>query len=1257
MALSTNSPTKALLAEVIRSHLAGKLVVGADTSPTGTGKTTSSSQFFHDPESFLQSIGKSTDLKVVIVASQHRYLGNYWVKGNHQLAIRFLGADEYARRLRKIAKAAPSAAAQEEEMVCDGLIPHRCPLRGNSDWQKSLLGAAERSKAITFTDYREICKGHLKEKLESSDPAQLFDACNHACPLAGGAFFGVALPHDSPDGKKGHARHPGHPRLALLTTAKFRYRAAAFYLHHGEIMVRTPDFQDIRDAVILFEEAADAFASMLGYVDEKAVSTELLSTAALAHELFNRRQFEHDWIKHFCQRTATIYLGAARDTIVQDGKWMPVNVYQQDPKHRGDYLLPVSRDRSALAMADYARYATHKETDGNGAQLSFSLLIKGVDPPETAYSPDVVKPARVDPKVAATRRAAPGNVIPMPPMTASLGPLVQAIYAMAIKPFVRFFPYTHHRAGSLTFREHVSNELNKTFQLHRPVREALRDLALSKIYSESNVKSLRDSEQDVFAEDYYYKHGIAYCEVHRPQRDATERDPLHITLNVSYPPPEQLVYNLLRQHNSIIFSSATLRLKSPYTNLNLDWILRKHLGDLAEQDGAVKHEVIDLDDPGRPELHRLKRLATDRLIEARHWEDRPLPVCIFKTSNDKEDTEYLEGYQALITEIRSLNKLHVPAIGIVMVNSYAHAEELLRRLEYAHVALNIGELYAVNTDFDRFDRPGLSTLDTWITGGEIQRGANGTPNPMREPMLFDDLEAAVSARMGPLLSRAKPLNGLVVSVIQKIGKGASFRVDLTNVKLGRCGRAYLGDGIDVDRADPCVDFNLVAFAEHPRNLVNVANYRRIAVQGVSIGGRDMQEKLTQQLRCGEFKPIQCAMKWSRFGALAVTDLTVQGAGRMTRCRTPLPVHRRFILSDKQARLVMLGLGYCSPGDLLFTPDLARIRDTCLDYWMEATIACTDEDAGAAEWVSNVYRQGGKRSARRYAELKAVRDIRTFLSQPEHYVFSSQDAFDKATAGAFQDDYGVIPQDLAVRDTALARLRQSYLRTSTMQLARASVSKRSIEIILNHGPGRLSLISYRQKLPPTRGRNPVMLLKPRELHEIAYPAADEAAVLRMLDAFQARGDVSFQVQSALDNARFMHPIRNGTHEAGDFYLLIKGFKLLLDNKTTGTGSIHNPELRGVDSVRAEVLSKTARFERGTGIKVDAFVFANSGWNLQDMWYPDVIPRCGVPVFHMDACTTLSPARMAIEFQHTLTEIVTYLATRRSAAQRRSSQADG
>lgn len=1241
MDIPLDTPTKALLATVIRAHLLGKVVIGIDPTPTGTGKTTSGSQFFNNLEAFLYGIDHNRRLKVVIVASQHRYLGNYWTPGSHQRVIRFLGAEEYARRINEVANQPIEPEEAEERMVRDGLIPHHCPLRGNRIWLKQIGMAADR-KRITLTHFRDVCGEHLTQSLPTSEPARLFEACNHACPLAGGSFFGAILPHDPKEEDGAPAPQPDRPRVALLTSAKLRYRAAAFYAtHRGEVKVRTADFQDIWDAVFMFEEAADVFEVMLGYVDEMAVSTELLNTAARAHELFSRRQFEHDWIRRAYDKTTEIYLGPSKDTVVQNGQWLPVNVYQGNPNDHGDYLMPVSRDRCALVIADFPRYTLQKQVR-SGVPYCFSLFItSNTDGQSTSTSSNKRKrfTANVD-----EGQAASATVFHM---TAPLVNLVRATFSRAIKPFVKFFHWTYDYRSPIPFREYVSDELYQAFQLHSAVNSELRDLALSEIDFGSSVKSLRDRKQDIFAEDYYYKHGIAYCDVHRLSRDATERDPLKITLNVSYSPPEQLLYNLLKQRNSLIFSSATIRLKSPYTNINLDWLLRKFRSELVTEH-HLDTEFIAVDDPARPSLFRLQREATEALFAARCWDARPLEVDIFSVCKDlpDEDSEYLYGYQALKERILAFNKRGVPLIGIVLVNSYDHAKELLRRLESAHHDLNISELFGINTDTSR---SGLSILETWITNGEIQRAANAAPSPAHDSMLFDEIERAVSARMGPLLGLDKPRNGLVVSVIKKIGKGATFRNDLTNTKLGKCGRAYLGKGVGIDAGNPYVDFNLIAFAEHPRNLVNRTNYRRIAVQAVSVGGREMREKLSQRLRSGQYQEIQRAMKWSSFGALGVLDFTIQGDGRITRCRTPLPAHRCIIMSSKHARLVMLGMGCCDPGDILITPDLASIRDACTSYWIESTIRCEDENAGAAEWVRNIYQNSAKTSV---AQLKAVRDIRMFLSNPAHHVLSIK-ALVKAISTALQDDYGATPAEQAIKESAIWKLHHSYILTSHEQLAAACLSSRTREYILNHGGGRLSAISYRQKNPVKRSnRDIVVLLKPRELYELAYPAADEAAILKVLEGLPGNTIAQFQVQSALDHAHFMGPILNGTHEAGDFYLQISGINILLDAKTTAVRSPYNPEMRDVDSVRKEVLSKTKRFTKGTGIQVDAFVFANSGWDCQNMWYRDDLPGSHVHVYHMDACTTLSPAKMAIEFSRTLTEIVTHICQERSAHARQS-----
>ncbi|MGJ7918843.1 hypothetical protein ACI48D_25670 [Massilia sp. LXY-6] len=1234
---NANNSTIAILKAVIMEHLDGGVAIGIDTGATGTGKTTSASEFLNNLDSFLEGLDSERRLKVVIVASQHRHLGNYWKRGSHQRLIRFLGAEEYARRLRELANQPLQPHEVEEHMVDEGLIPPHCPLRRDRDWQKEITATAER-KLIKLSEFRDRCRERLRPQLQSAEPAQLFEACNHACPLAGGSFFGARLPHDPPANGQDRISRARRPRIALLTSAKLRYHAAAFYVHNGEVAVRHADFGDITDAVFLYEEAADVFETMLGYVDEKAVQTELLSTAALTHELFNRRQFEQEWIRHFYEQTSSIYLGTSADTIVQAGQWLPVNVYQSNPKEQGDYLLPVSRDRCALVMADFPRYVLHKQLRDDGTPYCFVLTITGPDWSTARFPPQIVRPSS---KAVEAQSTTPSNVVSL---TVPLGNLVRATFSRAIKPLVTYFHWAyklHKYVPPIPFRDHVTVELSENFQLHSAVKQELRDLALSEIDFGNSMKTLRDKTQEIFAEDYYYKHGIAFCEVHRPTGDIAEREPLKITLNVSNPPPELLLYNQLKNRNSIIFSSATIRVKSPYTNINLDWVLRKFRAELALEHSG-KHSVIDVDDPSRSELYRLKRNATNALYDARRWDKRPLEVEIFQVSKDRpgEDSEYQNGYQKLTDIILSWNKQGIPVIGIVLVNSYEHARELLRQLERSYQELNIGELCGINTDVLR---PGLSILETWITEGKIQRSANSAPSPTRDSILFDEIECAVSSRMGPLLSRDEPMNGLIVSVIKKIGKGANFRNDLTNVKLGKCGRAYMGDDFHIDPRNPFVDFNLIAFAEHPRNFVNPLNYRRIAVQAVSIGGREMREQLSQQLRAGNVKAIQKLMKWSSFGSVAVLETTAQGAGRIVRCRSPLPLHRCVLISDTHARLVMLGMGCSDPRELPSTPDLARIGSKCIEYWIDSTLNYEDERSGAAEWVCDVY--GGK-IGETIAALKAVRDIRTFLAEPGHHLMAKEE-FERTLARAFADDYGSSPTVRAVKETARDKLCQSYIAVTREQLAQASVAQNGNQFILHNEEKGLSVISYRAHRPRKKtNQDVIMLLKPRELYELAYPAADEAAIMTVLERLNGNMIELFKVQSALRHKHFMGPIWNGTHEAGDFYLKIRGINILLDAKTTAVRSSLNPQMRDVDSLRKEVSAKSARFSKGTGIAVDAFVFANSGWEFQKMWYPDELPGCDVPVFHMDACTTLSLEKMTVEFSRSLHEIATQIGQRKA-----------
>jgi hypothetical protein len=1255
MDLQGKKPTKELMAAVIRAHHAGQVVIGIDTCPTGTGKTTSGAQFLDNLENFLATLDAATELKIVIIASQHRYLGNYWKPGTHEKAIRFLGAEEYARRVRAINNEILLASERMPEMIKDGLMPPDCPLRSNDAWHKEMSSLAERKK-ISMTQLRDVCRTHLQEKLAYVAPDRLLTPCNTACPLAGGTFFGVPSAKDQDPARYNVPQPTGvpTPRIALITSAKFRYRVAAFEVKDGQIRVRTADFQEISNAVILFEEACDVFESLLSTNDETASSTELLSDGAQTFEFLKKHRDQAPWVDTSYQLAASLYLDRTAQKaakVVIGDTWLPINIYQASAKGKSDFLLPVSRDRVAVVMADAPRYILKPEGGAPGHPAYYRLLLTdglSVSAGRGNYGPSAIRPTQ--PKRDASmpvHAPAPKADATVEAFTMPLGSIVSALFKRSIRSLVRYFHWSWNpEKMSISFRDFVSQRLQETLQFHSNVQRELRELVLSHIDCGDPVKNLRSAEE-IFSEDYYYKHGIAYCEIHKPNAEAVEDDPLRLTLNISNAPPELMAYELLKRGNSLLFSSASIKLRSPYTNLNLDWLIRKHLGELTQVALKKDRIVIDMDDARWPELVRLKRWVIDDLLVVREWEQRPVRPIIFKIDREKEsgDSEYLNAYEALVPEIRRLNKKGIPAIGIVLVNSYDHARELLRKFCYQHDELRIGELCGINTDTSR---TGLSVLETWVRGGIQQKNAAGRSSPLQDSMLFDEIERVVARQMGMLLSRDDPMNGIVVSVRKKIGKGANLRNDLSGLKLGTAGRRYLGPHARLDPANPYVDFNFLAWAEHPRNMVNIVNYRRIAVMGISIGGREMQEKLTQRLRANDFFSIQRMMKWSRYGAAGVLDATLQELGRPVRCRTRLPVHRFVLLSNTHARLFMLGMGSSVSAEFLVTPDIKSLHTACTDYWLDSSVPCNGEGEGAAGWVSDIYRRTRKPSL---SELKAVRDIRGFLGDPNTHVMG-QTEFEGRLARALKDDYGTTQACRLVREEALVRLRASFIVVSYDLFCRAKVGGSVANtVILNHiDTGAVSVLSYRRKFPGKKAGNETMvLLKPREMFELAYPACDELAIRRVLDALVQSAVTHYQVKAALDTQDFLGAIIDGTHEAGDFLVIIAGMRLLIDAKTTALFSAYSPERRDLDSVRQEVLSKSRRLEQAEGFLPDAFIFANSGWECQDMWYYDELPDCPVPVYHMDACTTMNEAYMRVEFEKTLQGIVYHLQNRQSGSQ--------
>jgi hypothetical protein len=166
-----------------------------------------------------------------------------------------------------------------------------------------------------------------------------------------------------------------------------------------------------------------------------------------------------------------------------------------------------------------------------------------------------------------------------------------------------------------------------------------------------------------------------------------------------------------------------------------------------------------------------------------------------------------------------------------------------------------------------------------------------------------------------------------------------------------------------------------------------------------------------------------------------------------------------------------------------------------------------------------------------------------------------------------------------------------------------------------------------------------MLKPRELYELAYPAADERAIATALENIKGSINLDYSVKSSIEHETFMGAVLDGSHEAGDFHVILDGFHLLLDCKTTAVASKFSPWNRSREDRAREVAGKLARFESTCGRKVDAFVFVCSGWPFQDVWYtdPETGSDCGVLVYWMDACTTFEEARMAKEMRITLIDI--------------------
>ncbi|NHZ97542.1 hypothetical protein [Massilia sp. CCM 8734] len=1194
------SPTKLLLSELIRQHIAGKTVIGLDTSPTGTGKTTSGSEFFRDLNDFLINTDENHTLKIVIVASQHRYLGQYWKNGYYKDAIRFLGSQEYARKLLEITqgKEMTVPVAVADEIVKEGLTPWNCPLQEDSEWLEEFAALAPRP-TVALPEFRSVCRKHLLPRLQTTAPDVLFHPCNRSCPIAGGDFFSgqeAASPHQP---AMQEIQKPGAPRIALITAAKLRYRAASFTESNGEIVEQAIDFKEIERAIFVFEEANEVFETSMSYVDENSAAIEYLSCASLISEFFRRRRKQNKTLKRFYDRSRTIYLTSRSNAICKKGTWLPVNIYMAPSKTkrgqaRPGHLMSVCRDRASIAIGDIPKFDLTINGGNGGIPQSYRLEINDTAPSQLTV-------------------------------------VIRSIFRKAIIPFVRHFVRAEAMAGAPVNTRRVTQEVYETLQMHSATARELIALATSSIDSERSGRNIRSPGNNTFADDHYYLHGVAFAEIRHRENTKNDDHPSSLSLFVSHAPPEQTLFRLLQARNSILLSSASVKLRSPLTNLNLDWLLSKHRGILGSLPDGADRVVLDLDQRGSP-LNEKKDAIVNELFDVRRWEQNTPDIRIFPV-RDGDEREYEDGLNALLAKIEELNAIDVPVVCIVATNSYRNARKILRRLTDLCEDARIGELIGINTDRVK---QGLSVMERWVSNDAPARAANGLVVASEHSMLFDSIEDGVARCMGRLLGCEQVRNGIVVGVYKKMMRGANFRVDTQNVVLSRIGKNYLRHQHEAGESHRYLDFNGVVFAEHPRSFVTSDNYRRVAIQAISIGDRTLQQELTAKLRAGSVIPIQHAVKWSDFGAMAVVDLTNQGVGRFVRCRVPLPAHRFLILSDKHARLFMLGNGGSRPDEIMTTPDLRVLSVACKQYWIDRTISCDGEDGGVAEWISRSYKGGVPLTP---IELEAIRDVRDFLSDPSNHAIPASTFLSVISAAIRTRIPGSGPA-ARVRAACEQALHSSYIRTSKEERTLAC-AKTNTYIIRHAGSGRISLLSYPRYPSNMKSiKGELMLLKPRELFEIAYPAGDERAIEMALRAIRGRDYLEYEVKAAIDHETFMGAVLDGSHEAGDFLVTMDGVNLLLDCKTTAIASKYSPWNRSREDLADEVTKKTRRLAASTGKNADAFVFMCSAWPYHDMWYTDSFLQedCNVPVYWMDACTLLNAARMPLELKTTLTFIV-------------------
>lgn len=341
--------------------------------------------------------------------------------------------------------------------------------------------------------------------------------------------------------------------------------------------------------------------------------------------------------------------------------------------------------------------------------------------------------------------------------------------------------------------------------------------------------------------------------------------------------PELMMSQLLNAKNSLFLSSASVMLDSPITNVDLDWIEKKHPGERADR--AAMGKLLSI----KESMRRIPEIV---------WGDECSKQSSLVEFENKSDEEAMRA--ALDAFVRSLeDHPNEDRYALVFCNSKADCLKAQKAVKSIH---ETGAL-RMELETNVFDASDFK---------------NGNADKVKEKIAKHFASKARTAKAFVIFA---PYNSLAT--------GVNLHVSIGRDEL--FGESRVWDYCDKSEklrvrgktANLEADVSDIVLLEPQTHVVNEENYLRVAHQLLAIGDLDWIEVGVGAITKGwePWKSMTSLLKSTKHFATAQFDSTMQALGRMERTlnsskQPRIFVNKRFVnslsaLGDDELRGTML----------------------------------------------------------------------------------------------------------------------------------------------------------------------------------------------------------------------------------------------------------------------------------------------------------------------------------------------------------------